>query len=480
MIDNRAISVCPVDRLHKLLLTLLLLVLPGAHASAQGSAMQEELIIVDPGHFHASLLQREMYPSVAKRAYVYAPLGPELLDYLSRIALFNTRKESPTHWELDVHCSPDPMREMLQDHAAARSGKVVVFTGRNRGKIDRILASASAGLNVLADKPWIISSRDMPKLEQALDLAASKGIVAYDIMTERYEATSELQRVFVNDAEIFGRLDPGTAQNPGIQAKSIHHVMKMVAGVPLRRPAWFFDTGEYGEGLSDVGTHVVDLVQWTAFADQAIDYRKDIQVLEGRHWPLTLSQDQFRQITGESEFPAALAPHVRDGKLDYFCNNSVHYTLRGAHVKLDILWNWQAPEGSGDVYEAAFHGTKARVEIRQGKAEKFVPELYIVPASDRSRAEVLAAVRKRVAALQPQWPGLDLEGTDKEARIVIPERFRVGHEAHFAQVTNRFFEYLRSPGSMPAWERPNMLAKYYVSTKGVELSEARSRDHFAE
>jgi hypothetical protein len=139
------------------------------------------------------------------------------------------------------------------------------------------------------------------------------------------------------------------------------------------------------------------------------------------------------------------------------------------YVKLEILWNWQAPEGSGDVYESVFRGSKARVELRQGKAENYVPELYIVAESERSRATVFAAVQKRVAALQTQWPGLAADQRDGEARIVIPEKFRVGHEAHFAQVTNRFFEYLRSPGSMPAWERPNMLAKYYVSTKGVEF-----------
>src|SRR5438067_1174843 len=127
--------------------------------------------------------------------------------------------------------------------------------------------------------------------------------------------------------------------------------MKVVADVPLRRPAWFFDVQEYGEGLSDVGTHVVDLVQWTAFADQPLDYRKDIQVVQGRHWPLELSREQFQQVTGLADFPPPLADLAHDGKFPYFCNNSVDYTLRGVHVKLEILWNWQAPEGSGDVYE---------------------------------------------------------------------------------------------------------------------------------
>jgi predicted dehydrogenase len=403
------------------------------------------IVIVDPGHFHATLLQKEMYPDLDPKVAVYAPLGPELIDYLNRISLFNTRKDNPTRWQLDVHTSDDAMGAMLRD----RPGTAVVFTGRNRGKIDRILQSLSAGLHVFADKPWIISSRDMPKLDEALALAERKGLAAYDIMTERYEITSELQRAFVNDPEIFGRLERGTAESPAIRARSVHHIMKMVAGLPLRRPAWFFDVTEYGEALADVGTHVVDLVQWTAFPDQAIDYRKDIQMLAGRHWPLAISPAQFHLVTGVS----------RNDTLEFFCNNAVEYTLRGVRVKLEILWNWEAPAGSGDVYESSFRGTRARVEIRQPKE----PELYVAPAS--------AAVRKKVAALQSRWPGLSVEESNGEAHIVVPAKLRIGDEEHFAQVATRFLEYMKSPKSMPSWERPNMLAKYYVSTKGVELSQ---------
>jgi hypothetical protein len=236
--------------------------------------------------------------------------------------------------------------------------------------------------------------------------------------------------------------------------------MKLVAGVPLRRPPWFFDLTEYGEALADVGTHAVDLVQWTAFADQSIDYRKDIQILAGRHWPLQISATQFKQVTGEPDFPSALAGQVRGGSLNFVCNNAVDYKLRGVHVKLEILWNWEAPAGGGDVYEAVFRGSKARVEIRQKKE----PELYIVPAGP--------AIRAKVVALQERWPGLAVEEKNGEAHIVIPEKFRVGHEAHFAQVMNRFFDYLQSPQSMPSWERTNMLAKYYVTTGGVDLARA--------
>ena len=128
-----------------------------------------------------------------------------------------------------------------------------MFTGRNRGKIDRILASLAAGLNVFADKPWIIAAEDMPKLERALEVAERKGLAAYDIMTERFEITSVLQREFVNDPAVFGSLEPGTAGEPAIRARSIHHLMKVVAGVPLRRPAWFFDIGGVRRGAGRRG-----------------------------------------------------------------------------------------------------------------------------------------------------------------------------------------------------------------------------------
>jgi predicted dehydrogenase len=431
--------------------------------TGQNKPMQTKLMIVDPGHFHATLLQKDMYPEIDPRVSVYSRLGPELLDYLTRISLFNSRPQNPTRWDLDVHTSSNPMREMLRD----KPGNAVVFTGRNRGKIERILDSLNAGIHVFADKPWIITSGDMPKLAEALELAERKGLAAYDIMTERYEATCEVQRMLVNSPEIFGELQKGSADRPGITAKSVHHIMKSVAGVPLRRPTWFFDTAEYGEGLADVGTHVVDLVQWTAFPDQALDYRKDIQMLDGRHWPVVIDKEQFTKVTGSPNFPAALAQNVHDGKLNYFCNNSVHYALKGVHVKLDILWKWEAAEG-GDVYEAVFNGTNARVEIRQGKAENFNPEVYVFPVNESTLGELV----KRVAALQPRWPGLAMEQSGRGVRIVVPEQYRVGHEAHFAQVATQFLGFIKNPKSMPAWERPNMLAKYYVSTKGVELAQS--------
>jgi predicted dehydrogenase len=328
-------------------------------------------------------------------------------------------------------------------------------------------------LNVFADKPWIILPNELPKLEKALQLAKEKDLAAYDIMTERYEITSMLQRELVQDRSVFGELKTGTLQQPGIDAHSDHMVMKVVSGVPLQRPVWFFDVDQYGEGLADVGTHVVDLVNWTAFPTQILDYRKDIQITGAKSWPLRLTQTQFQKVTGRAEFPQNLRQWIHNGVFDYPCNNAVDYTIRGVHVRLKIEWKWEAPPGAGDLYEASFHGSKASVEIRQGLKEHYQPEIYVVPASGSERDAVLSRLEKKIALLQAKWPGLRVVRSGAEAQITIPDALRTGHEAHFAQVANQFLKYLRDPKTMPAWETANMLAKYYVTTEGVAMAGAK-------
>ncbi|HSB16518.1 MAG TPA: putative oxidoreductase C-terminal domain-containing protein [Bryobacteraceae bacterium] len=421
-----------------------------------------KLITLNPGHFHAALVQKEMYPDVSRQAAVYGPLGPDLLEHLGRVVRFNVREESPTAWELDVRCSPRYLDRMLAD----RPGNVVVIAGRNRAKIDLIHASVQAGFHVLADKPWIIETADLPKLEETLETAERKGLAAYDIMTERYEITSIVQRALVNDDAVFGEMVEGSEDAPAVLMESVHHLMKTVAGVPLRRPPWFFDIREQGEGLTDVGPHLVDLVQWVLFPEQAIDHRIGVRVLNGRRWPTVLSLEEYQRVTGERRFPDV--PEASGAKIEYFCNNSVLYRLRGVHVKLTAVWNYEAPPGAGDTHCALFRGTKARVEIRQGAEEGYRPELYVVP--EQPGEAVGSALRSRVDSLASEYAGIALEHQGARYHIVVPEVHRVGHEAHFAQVARQFFRFVRGEGGLPACEKPNMLTKYFVTTQGVALS----------
>ena len=311
-----------------------------------------QLIILEPGHFHAALFLKEALPDVSDRVQVFAPVGADLHAFLSRVAQFNSRKDNPTHWSLSVHSGSDCQGRML----AEPGGNVVVLSGNNRGKIDRIQDCVRAGLHVLADKPWIIGPGEFPTLQAALDAARQKGVVAYDGMTQRFEISCNLQRALVNDAEVFGTPVTGSLTEPSVRMESVHYLLKQVAGAPLLRPVWFFDIRQKGEGLTDVGTHLVDLVQWMLLPDQPIDLNSEIEVLQGARWPTVLTREQFQRVTGEREFSDCLREAVKDQHLEYFANNRVHYTIRGLHVQLDIKWEFEAPPGSKDTELAIFRG----------------------------------------------------------------------------------------------------------------------------
>jgi predicted dehydrogenase len=421
---------------------------------------------LEPGHFHAALVQKEMYPGVAPEVHVYAPLGPDLLGHLARVSAYNQRPASPTRWQLEVHAGPDPLARMLRE----KPGNVVVLSGRNAGKIDRVAAAVGAGLHALVDKPWILGSADLRTLANTLDEADTRGVVAYDIMTERFEASNALQRALVMDPAVFGTIVPGTPAEPGVYIESVHHLMKVVSGAPNIRPTWFFDVTQQGEGLNDIGTHLVDLVQWTLSPDRAIDAATDVKVLSAYRWPTMIPEADFKRVTGTAGFPESLKPSVRNGALEYFSNTFVTYTLRGVHVSLNVPWDWEAPAGSGDTHFAVYRGTRARIEARQTKADGYKPEVYIVPDKAEDAPAILAAAKARMAAVAGEWPGVGAEMKGPEIKITIPEALRVGHEAHFAQVTSRFLTFLQDRKQLPAWEKPNMIAKYTVTTTGTEMS----------
>ena len=108
--------------------------------------------------------------------------------------------------------------------------------------------------------------------------------------------------------------------------------------------------------------------------------------------------------------------------------------------------------------------------MRQTRADGFRPELYVLPADAAEAPQVRAALERKVAALQRTYPGIGVDERGGLLHVAIPDTYRLGHEAHFAEVMSRYLDYLSGRARMPAWERPNMLAKYYVTTTGTEMS----------
>jgi predicted dehydrogenase len=437
--------------------------------SCPAQAADFGLITLDPGHFHAALFQKEMLAGVSEVAHVYAPLGPDLVQHLARVARFNQRPEHPTHWRLEVHAGPDFLERML----AEKPGHLVVLSGRNDVKLDRIQAAVKAGLHVLADKPWIVEASALPRLEETLDLAARRGVVIYDAMTERFEITCLLQRALVRNAEVFGAPERGSPAEPAVRLASSHFLLKQVAGVVNPRPPWFFDIRQQGEGLADVGTHLVEHSQWVLFPEASLRAEQDLRLLQATRWPTTVTLAQFQQITGEPQFPSFLGDAVRGDRLDYFCNDSLLYTLRGIHVKIEVTWNGEPEPGAREGASASFKGTRATIETRPGADG--LPQVFVTPNRPEEQAAVRAGLGRAIERLRGEYPGLGWHESNGGYALEIPSALRVGHEAHFASVGRQFLDYARRPGTLPAWEKAGMVAKYFVTTRGVELARQKSK-----
>ena len=88
---------------------------------------------------------------------------------------------------------------------------------------------------------------------------------------------------------------------------------------------------------------------------------------------------------------------------------------------------------------------------------------------------VRRALDRKIQALESTFPGLEVIDLGTHFRLGIPRQYRVGHEAHFAEVTKQFLRFLHGEDTLPSWERPNMLAKYGITTRGVELSRKTHR-----
>ena len=423
-----------------------------------------KLITLDPGHFHAALVQKTMYPQVDPTVYVYARKGNDLDLHLGRVKAYNTNAANPTSWKEIVYEGDDYLQKMLQE----KKGNVVVLAGNNQLKTDYIVKAVQSGYNVFADKPMAINEKGFVQLKEAFKLAKKNKLLLYDIMTERFEITTMLQKELSLQKELFGLLQKGTLAEPAVTKESIHHFYKYISGAVLTRPAWFLDVEQEGEGIVDVTTHLVDLVQWECFPDISLDYLKDIQLNNAKSWPTVITKDQFTELTKITTIPDYLGKYSADKKnISVLCNGEINYTIKGVHAKVSVQWNYKAPDGTGDTHYSIMRGTKANLIIRQGAEQGFKPALYIEPVSNTPAYEKI--VQNIIQKINTQYAGVIAKKNDKGWEVIIPESFKEGHEAHFARVTQKYIDYLLNH-TMPVWEVPNMLAKYYTTTQAQKLA----------
>ena len=371
---------------------------------------------------------------------------------------FNARASDPTGWNLHVYRGADFLERVSRE----RPGEVVVYAGKNDAKMRAIHRLHAEGFSVLGDKPWLIDAADLPLLRET----AAGPPLAMDIMTERHEIATRVQKALSESPEVFGafRTDGG---EPAILLESVHHLYKLVNQRPLVRPAWYFDVAVQGEGITDVTTHLVDLTQWMTGSGKPFDYARDVELVAARQWPTEVARDIFERITGLDDFPAAVRGAVSGDTLQYLCNAQIDYRLRGLPMRVLSIWNLAIPEGGGDTHCAILRGTQADLVVDQGPQTGFATRLSVHP---RSPGPAYArALAQAVAALQPQFPGLAVVPDGDIYRIAIPQALRTTHEEHFAAVLDDFLDLLSS-GEQPANLGPDLLAKYTLLAQARELS----------
>ena len=452
---------------HFWILTISLVVVSCSFTPKQANNNQDvKLVVLDPGHFHAGLLQKNPLTSVNDTVKVYAPEGAEVRQYLNDIKRYNQREENPTFWKEEIYIGEDYLARML----AERQGDVVVLAGNNRKKTNYILEAIKAGYNVLSDKPLAINKKDFDLLIQAYQLARERNLLLYDLMTERCDILNIIEKALLNNTELFGELQKGSLNEPAVYMESVHHFFKHVSGKPLIRPVWYYDTEQQGEGIADVSTHLIDLVNWQCFPNETIRYQSDVEVLEARHWATRITLPEFSQSTQVDTFPAFLKKNIRNNVLEVLANGSLNYTVKGVHIGMKLIWNYTASGDGGDTFTSIKKGSKATLKIIQDKENAFVKQLYIQRPAESDCLEFEGHLRKAIKHLHRAFPFISVRKMKEGLYLIdIPQADRLGHEYHFTKVAESFLGYLRD-NYMPEWEKENTISKYYITTTAVELA----------
>ena len=82
------------------------------------------------------------------------------------------------------------------------------------------------------------------------------------------------------------------------------------------------------------------------------------------------------------------------------------------------------------------------------------------------------SLTKALQQLDSEFAGLSFTKNQSGLyKINIDPSLVTNHEQHFSQVTEKYLSFLKE-GKLPDWEVPNMLAKYYTTTKALELAKS--------
>ena len=414
-------------------------------------------VFYEPGHFHAALTLRTPNPRLTPDIHVYATPGPERQAFVTLVESFNTRAAHPTHWRLHLHEGPQLLQRLVEDG----HGDFVVLAGRNSTKLETMAYLTQAGLHVLADKPWLTDSRQLPYLAQV----TAGPRLAMDLMTVRHSIRAQLIAQVVHTSELFGTFVTHESAAPAIDIASVHHLYKRVNGRPLQRPAWYYDTTVQGDGVVDVQSHMVEQVQWWVLGEAEGDCERDIVLDSVRCWTTPVPLALFHESTGLDAYPEALQSSVRDGVLQYACNGEICYRLRGVSVRQTAEWRQREPEGAGDLHRLTIRGSRCHVLLRQDEETGYKAMLHLVPVAGVALESILSMV---LAQWQEHFPGLAGEPSSLGVCLRLPPALELGHESQFALVLKAFLDHL-DRGTWPKALPARMRMRYTLLAQAQDL-----------
>ena len=249
--------------------------------------------------------------------------------------------------------------------------------------------------------------------------------------------------------------------------ESVHHLMKVVSGAPNIRPAWFFDAVEQGEGLNDIGTHLVDLVQWTLFPEQRhrlsrgraralgaalADGDSGSRIPACHRWSALRRQPDAVRERRRARVLRQHARVVRGARRAHQAERDLGLGSaagRRRHALCVLSRHARAHRGPPDGGRSLSAGAVCHARVAGIAGRRcWRPR---APRSRRCRRRIQAlASRSAAPKFTSPFPPRSATVTKRTSR-----RWRAIFSATFAIA-----------GTLPAWERPNMLAKYLRDDHG--------------
>eukprot|EP01048_Picozoa_sp_COSAG05_P007773 COSAG05_NODE_560_length_8675_cov_18.684235_7_plen_294_part_00 len=244
-----------------------------------------------------------------------------------------------------------------------------------------------------------------------------------DIMTAKHDVLAKLRREIVRDDALFGDFCVDE-ERPAIEIGSVHHLVKLVNGAPLQRPAWYYDVGVQGNGLVDITSHMVDQVQWLLDEDDKLyDFDTDVELKRAVIYDTEVPLSLFRDSTGADSFPESLVhllrPSVLEGSgplwagggvqvLPLAANGVLEYSIRGVTAKHSAEWRPREPAGGSDLHSATLRGAHCEIRVSNENSTGQT-RLTLHPAASVDATEFGERLATAVARwnAQPQFKGVE-------------------------------------------------------------------------